>query len=242
MYRTVRRDSLRDSKRHVLSLLIDTLPLTGMLLALVASVFVSLMTEGQLTYFTRLFLVGATCLSLAFGFYNNQRRLQGIKVGTEDTGEIVCVDTCGHTWFSIWHGILTGSLIGIPWFVVLYALSYPIYPFALGVWVMWVLCINLFFPIRYIITTKGVWTVTGTIHSFVHFDDLECIYREPGTRLVWPSDKSNPVVRFSDYVILSIKPERKLLRESQKKHLTPSKPLEFMVHLPQELITRSSEK
>jgi len=148
------------------------------------------------------------------------------------------VDIVGCNWLSLLFGPLVGGLLITPWLIVLDELHLPVYfcYIALGLWTVWHLCASLIFPTQYIITTKGVWFRSGTIHSFVYFKDLEYIYREPGKRLVWPSDKSNPVVRFGDYIILSIRPERKIPKESQQKHLTPSKPLEFMAHLPPQLV------
>ena len=217
----------------------DSLSWVGMYFALIVTTFASLATGSKLTCLLGVLLAGVFCSSLIFAFYSNRFRSQTIESRTKNTGEIVYLDTCGHTWFSLLRGILAGASIGVPWFVALYLLSNPVLPVVMSIWTAWVLCINLLFPTRYTITTRGIWTRAGTIHSFVYFEDLENIYREPATRLVWPSDKSNPIVRLSDYIVLSIDPERKLPKESQKKHLTPSDPLEFMNYLPSQLLTRS---
>ena len=208
-----------------------------MVFALHASFLTLVITDGQQVCSAAL-LGCALCLTLLFGFHNNRRRFEAIQAGTEDTGKVVYVDSVGCNWLSLLSAPLVVGLLISPWFLVLEALHLPIYRFytALGLSTAWSVCASLIFPTQYVITTKGIWFRAGTVHSFVYFEDLEYIYREPGKRFVWPSDKSNPVVRFGDYIILSIRPERKLLKESQQKYLTPSKPLEFMVYLPSQLV------
>jgi len=219
-------------------LLIDSLSLIGVYITLIVVVFVTLLTNGRLDYLTGAIFVSGFCLSLVFGLHGERFRSRAIE-SARDTGIVVYVDTCEHTGLSLLWGVLFGVLMGAPWFIVLHRLSNSMFRIVGGGWIVWFFCFNFLFPIRYTITKKGIWTQTGTVHSFVYFKDLENIYREPKTRLVWPSDKSNPIVRFSDYVVLIIKPECKLPKESRKKHLTPSDPSKFVEYLPPKLLERN---
>lgn len=230
---------MRDNRTSCLSLLLDTLPSVAMFSALFGSILLSLMTNEHLICSTGI-LITASCLSLIFGFCNNQCRSRMIETRNEKTGDVTYKDTAGTNWISILPSIAVGGFFSIQWFIILSTLhcsTYPVY-IAFAIWLAWSFCSSLAFPIQYVVTRRGIWMRCGTIHSFIHFEDLERIYQESGFQLVWPSDRSNPIVRFNDYVVIVVKADRKLPKESQLKHLTPSRPLEFMRHLPAHLIRR----
>jgi len=214
----------------------DIFPLSVMLFALTVSVFIVLGRSARPRVCVGSLLVGSSCLSLVLSRVKNRYRSRVIESKATETGEIILTDTLRGTWFLLVYGILASILMGIPWLVSLYMIMPSVLWTVTPMWVAWAASRSLLFPVRYTVTTEGVWTRFLGVHSFVYFKDLECIYRHSGVCLVLPSDKSAPVVRFSDYVVLSLKPERKLPNEKQNKYLTPTNAMEFMSHLPSELI------
>lgn len=240
---------MQDHKRFSPELWLETIP--GLFLenipwlvlgaAWLGSILMVGISQGRLTGLGSLCVVAIFCLSLAFSRYRNRRWLHKMLTGIDDIGEVTYIDAAHFSWLWFLWAIFVGSLFAALWLAILCQESLPVYP-ALMIWVTWAgwFLYVVASPIQYIITTKGIGVQAQAAHWFVYFADLQEIRREPGRRLI-RIDQASPVVRFRDYVILYLRPERKLPTESRVRYLTPSGPSRFLLHLPPELVKRSDE-
>ncbi len=95
----------------------------------------------------------------------------------------------------------------------------------------WFLFWRLYTPVRYTVTSQGIWIQDCVLTVFIPFDDLEKA-ELIGTRLSWKGHQTH-ITRFSKLVLLKMTkqswPRRNIL-------LSPRNLGEFLSHLPSHLV------
>jgi len=179
-------------------------------------------------------------LGISIGYLNNKSHMIKVEKGNFGTGNIVYSDVLVWNYVNILFSWLPGAMTA--WmFVGTFgnlgdSTAGNVFLGSILIWLVWTLVSNVATPLNYVVTNSGIWYRYSTIPAYVSFDEIEKVCYEPGFRIVWTSDYSNPVARFNQYIVVNLKKEVKLHKESHRKHFTPSDPLEFLSQLPQELI------
>jgi hypothetical protein len=192
-------------------------------------------------------LVLGFTVSVLFGVTYNQRKARKIQANEYGAGEVVYIATVATRWlWSLLVQMFVALFLTFPWFIVSLSLSRSLLPAFLTwffVWI-WQSISSWKMPARYFVTEEGIWLRKRTDHSFVSFGDLDFIcYDANRTRfqLTTGSSKWYSFVKCDGFIILSIKPERKLQKEYRQHAITVENPQTFLDHVPQNLVINGSD-
>lgn len=230
----------RDDKRTFFDQL-AFFPASSIILAVFLAMFSYVSVGENLTYQLVILIIGFA-VSLFFSVAYNQKKTRNIKADEYGVGKVVYSAIAVSRWIWLLIFQMFGALfLSIPWFIVSVELSRPLLPAfttLIFVWI-WLVFNKKWMPNHYCVTKEGIWFRNWINYSFVYFDDLEQVYfdaKKTRFQLTTGSMNWTSLIKCSGFIILSIKPERKLQKEYRQQAITLEKPQAFLDHMPKSLI------
>ena len=231
----------RDDKQTTIDRAFAFFPANSMVFV-VFFTLISYAASGENLTLQVLLLVFGLVVSVFFGVTHNQKKGRKIQADEYGAGEVVYAAAVVRRWFwSLLVQMFVAFFLTFPWFVASLGLSRSLIPATLTwffVWI-WLSLSSWVMPTHYYVTEEGIWIRKRTDHSYVSFGDLDFIcYDANKTRfqLTTGSPKWSSCIKCDGFIILSIKPERKLQKEYRQQAITVENPQIFLDHVPQNLV------